>query len=691
MANNSDYPISLPATDFTSPKGGLYGATFTQHNGLDPNTLATMTDQVWVTTLGGSTPPTEIKYAFPTSATDYSDVAGYPDVGFLVGFSALTAEQEQAVTLAFDQIESYTNLDFVEASSGQAVDATLRFSNFSGSGSKSNFPPVAVGYSPNDARSSGDTFLGDNGQITVDEFVGGDPFATIAHELGHALGLKHGHDPDGNGALSPDVNDNEFSIMTYASYLGSAPDDLTIARDGSSPQTYMMYDIAALQAYYGANFSWQGKTATYSWANTTGLETIALNGVVQSQDVTADNKIGTKIFETVWTEGGTATYDLSNFSDNQVDDMTPGRWMMFSPAQLAELDGQAGKPQYPQSSALYSLLTMFSSVQVTDCRPLIPESYAQGNVYNALLYQGSTSSEISNLTAGSGNDTITGNDLDNVIHGGAGDDTISGGGGTNTLYGEAGDDTLTADATSTNDTLIGGVGDDTYIVKSSSAVLVEQPGEGTDTAQICVSNYTIGANVEVAYLQPGVTSVTGNDTGMTIHGDKDTAATITGGSGNDTLIGGDQADTLVGGGGNDTLRGGQGNDVLIGGAGNDTFAFARGDGNDIVHASTDGRDIVTFDPGVTHDQLWLAQSNNDLVVSVIGEDQSITVAGWFASTNNQFGEIAAGDGLSTDAAGVDALVQAMSAFSPPPLGQTTLPAGLAADLAPTLAANWAHG
>jgi Ca2+-binding RTX toxin-like protein len=250
-----------------------------------------------------------------------------------------------------------------------------------------------------------------------------------------------------------------------------------------------------------------------------------------------------------------------------------------------------------------------------------------------LLCQGNTSSEISDLTAGSGNDTVTGND------------TLTGVG--------------------TNDQLIGGVGDDTYIVKSASAAIVEQPDEGTDTAQVYVNGYTIGANVEIAYLQQGVAAVTGNDTGMTIHADTGTATTIIGGAGRDTLIGGDLADTLSGDGGNDMLRGGKGDDVLTGGPGNDIFAFARGDGNDTVHASaTDGSDTVAFDAGVAHDQLWFAQSSNDLVVSVIGESQAITVAGWFASTNNQFGQISAGDGFTATAAAVDLLVQAMAAFSP---------------------------
>ena len=150
-----------------------------------------------------------------------------------------------------------------------------------------------------------------------------------------------------------------------------------------------------------------------------------------------------------------------------------------------------------------------------------------------------------------------------------------------------------------------------------------------------MNGYTVGANVEVADLQQGVTFVTGNDTGMTIQGTNGTAATIKGGS-------------------------------------------------------ADGSDAVAFDAGVAHDQLWFAQSNNDLVVSVIGEDQTITVAGWYTSTNNRFAQIDAGDSFVATAAAVDQLVQAMAALSPPPLGQTTLPSGLAAELAPTLAANWQH-
>lgn len=50
--------------------------------------------------------------------------------------------------------------------------------------------------------------------------------------------------------------------------------------------------------------------------------------------------------------------------------------------------------------------------------------------------------DIENLRGGSGNDTLTGNDLDNEIIGGGGDDIISGGKGNDTIEGGTGTDTI---------------------------------------------------------------------------------------------------------------------------------------------------------------------------------------------------------------------------------------------------------
>jgi Domain of unknown function (DUF4114)/RTX calcium-binding nonapeptide repeat (4 copies)/Metallo-peptidase family M12B Reprolysin-like len=396
------------ASVFDTPKGGLYGGFF-DPSGLDPNVQAVMMDYRWTTSFEGPTAATRITYSFPQDAEDYTVVPGYPAANNVDTFAPLTAAQMTATRTGFDLVASYTQLTFVEVASGLASDATFRFARFDDGGSVSEFPSNNGSYSKADSRNAADTFLGGNGDAPTN-FLGTDDFNTIIHEMGHAFGLKHGHDPSFNGALAPQYNDNEFSVMTYASYFGADTDGATKAIVGSAPQSFMMFDIAALQAYYGANFSKQGTTAVYTW-DAYGQEYI--NGVVAPDtSVTATQKI----FSTVWTEGATTTYDLHNFSDNQVDDLRPAHWLTFSYSQLADLNSAApvGTPQFQ----------------------------AQGNIYNTLLYHGNTDSEITTLVTGNGNDKIIGNDLDDLLNAGAGNDTIMAGSGDDIMIGGPGADSI---------------------------------------------------------------------------------------------------------------------------------------------------------------------------------------------------------------------------------------------------------
>ena len=91
----------------------------------------------------------------------------------------------------------------------------------------------------------------------------------------------------------------------------------------------MMYDIAALQKMYGANFNTNSGNSTYSWSTTTGE--MFINGV--GQGTPAANKI----FLTVWDGGGTDTYDFSNYATSLTVDLRPGQWSTVSAAQLALL------------------------------------------------------------------------------------------------------------------------------------------------------------------------------------------------------------------------------------------------------------------------------------------------------------------------------------------------------------------
>src|SRR5262249_54888249 len=228
-------------------------------------------------------------------------------------------------------------------------------------------------------------------------------FYTSMHEIGHNLGLKHGHEDDGiHGVLPSGHNSTEWSLMTYHSYLGG---DLFYRNaDGSGPQTYMIDDIAALQFLYGANYTTNSGNTTYSWSPTTGE--MFVNGVGQGASTT------NTIYESIWDGGGTDTYNLSNYTTNLTIDLRPGYWSTFSTAQLADLDGSA------------------------------PGAHiAHGNVANAYLYNNDPRSLIENAIGGSGNDTLTGNDGANSLAGGLGNDKIEGGPGNDKLDGGAGTDT----------------------------------------------------------------------------------------------------------------------------------------------------------------------------------------------------------------------------------------------------------
>ena len=175
---------------------------------------------------------------------------------------------------------------------------------------------------------------------------------------------------------------------------------------------------------------------------------------------------------------------------------------------------------------------------------------------------------------------IEGNSASNVLRGAGGNDTLYGGGGVDSLY--------------------GGADDDTYIVDNNTTLVKELADEGIDTVLASV-DYTLTNHVENLTLT-GTENLSG--TGNTM----------------DNIIIGNSGDNII--------EGKKGNDTLQGGEGNDTYVFNRGDGEDTIIESGSTykfTDAISFGTGINVEDVKFTKSGNDLIVSIIGTDNKITI------------------------------------------------------------------
>ncbi|TAV47130.1 rhizobiocin [Rhizobium leguminosarum] len=552
-----------------------------------------------------------ITYAFPTTSSSYADDGADLYYEKYYSFSPISSQQQSLALYFMEQsygsaandgfsVEGFTNANF---EAGSANTATVRFAQTSDpylETAGANFPAAG--------ERGGDIWFGTGYAGTEDDYrfprFGNYAGQTLAHELGHALGLKHAHE---GGTVVPSAYDSlEYTIMTYHTFIGDDERGAKYEHDGA-PQSFMMLDIAALQEMYGADYTTNSGDTVYKWNPNQGITYV--------DGVAAITPAANRIFATIWDGGGIDTYDLSAYTTALKIDLRAGGYSVFSQGQLADLGGGPNN------------------------------GYARGNIFNALLYHDNVAPLIENVRAGSGNDTIVGNEADNALWGNAGNDTLTGDSGNDILDGGAGIDKMS-----------GGMGNDVYIVDDANDAEIENVDEGTDTVRT-TGSYTLSTNVEnLVYIGTFGFSGTGNSAANVITGGtgidwldgKAGADTLIGGAGNDTYIvddlgdvvveaadsgadtirtdlaaysladnaniedlyftgsgnstgvgnsldniitGGTGDDTLSGGAGNDTLSGGWGDDSLAGGGGNDIYVV-YGDGDTVIENADEGIDTV---------------------------------------------------------------------------------------------------
>ena len=179
------------------------------------------------------------------------------------------------------------------------------------------------------------------------------------------------------------------------------------------------------------------------------------------------------------------------------------------------------------------------------------------------------------IRGGAGNDSLTGNSLENYIYGEGGNDVLNGLGGSDFLFGDAGNDTYMFGLASTAET-------DT---------VTEATNQGFDTLDFSALKTAVVLNLGTTAIQ-------------NVHANRKlklnsstTFENAIGGSGDDNLIGNSLGNTLTGNQGNDKLTGATGNDILLGGAGDDIYYFGTANVAEIdkvTELTNSGNDTLDF-------------------------------------------------------------------------------------------------
>lgn len=246
--------------------------------------------------------------------------------------------------------------------------------------------------------------------------------------------------------------------------------------------------------------------------------------------------------------------------------------------------------------------------------------------YGSVTITGGTFEHFTVLT-GSGADTITAGDGDNIIDVADGANTVTAGNGANNITGGNGVDTITAgDGGNTIDggdganTIISGAGDDTIVSGVAAATIVAGGGADTVTVRGGAGTVDSGAGNDrlIVDYSALLTDVTGGVTGGNVvsgfsgHIADSTAANVIDfvGTENFAIYTGSGSDTIVSGGGSDILTTGAGNDTLDAGAGVDQLTGGAGDDD--------------LDGGADQDTAIYAGDRTDYSVSLAGATFTVT-------------------------------------------------------------------
>jgi Ca2+-binding RTX toxin-like protein len=255
----------------------------------------------------------------------------------------------------------------------------------------------------------------------------------------------------------------------------------------------------------------------------------------------------------------------------------------------------------------------------------------------------------------SGNDTIEGFWSNDIIEGGAGDDILRGGDGSDTYRFAPG---FGNDVIQESVTLVNYSNDDTVEFGTGIAAADTILSRNGDDLIITFNSSSDRLTVQSQFAHAGAFSgwndiETFRFADGTVWSDAQIRAKLlqqAKTSGNDTIVGFYTADVL---------DGGAGNDVLQGGGGGDTYLFGKGSGQDTILDSfssvyEDQPDTVLFDPNTSRSEVNFQIAGNDLLITINGTSDTLTIQGHAANQANQIEFFKFADGTTLTAADVAA-------------------------------------
>ena len=223
--------------------------------------------------------PTALTFSFVTQAP--ASGAG------AAGFRGFTAAEQQVVRDILARTAELTGLSFTEVAEGDSSVGQLRF------GVSQQAATKGVAYMPGqNGDQAGDVWM--DVETMTDLIPGGEGYAALLHEIGHALGLRHPRnaDPGENWPVQLRGLDDRTSLTV----MSQAP-----SPDGLFRADWGPLDVLALRHLYGSKAHNAGDTRHVLSNRESGAQT------------------------TIVDDGGNDTIDASAMTVGVAIDLTPGK------------------------------------------------------------------------------------------------------------------------------------------------------------------------------------------------------------------------------------------------------------------------------------------------------------------------------------------------------------------------------